>query len=302
MTEETDVADAGDAMNDVFSSGRDRSGKSAPPEPRAEPTPEPAPKADTQPAPEGNQEGTEDGSPTKDPFNKYRDPESGRLVPLNELKSEREKRQEATRKFEEAEKKAKEAEARYAELERKLQAAQQPQFQPQQQPQRQQPQRQRPDPWTDPEGAMAFDREMLSQHQHLQVFETRVALSEEMMAAKPDYAEKKAIFLEAARAQPHLAQQMVQHPLPAKFVYEQGKRIMAEQEVGNDLDAYNKRIEERVRQQVLEELKAGTTVNAQPQKFPGTLADATPSGSDQGAHLTDEAVMGNVFSSNRRRK
>lgn len=301
MTEESDVADAGSVMDDVFASGRDRGGKSAPPEPKPEPR-EPAPKAETQPEPSGTPEVSDDSSPTKDPFNKYRDPESGRLVPLNELKTEREKRQEATRQREEWEKKAKDFEAQNSELQRRLQAAQQPQFQPQQQPQRQQPQRQRPDPWTDPEGAMAFDRDMLAQQQHMQVFETRVALSEEMMASKPDFAEMKNLFVEAARANPYLAQQMVQHPLPAKFAYEQGKRIAAEREVGNDLEAYNKRIEERVRQQVLEELKSGTTANAQPQKFPVTLADATPSGGDQGAHLTDEAVMAGVFSSNRRRK
>lgn len=302
MTEESGVADTGDVMNDVFASGRDRGGKSAPPEPKPEPKADPAPKAETQSEPSGTPEASEDGSPSKDPFKNYRDPESGRLVPLNELKSEREKRQEATRQREEWEKKAKDFEAKYSELERRLQAAQQPQFQPQQQPQRQQPQRQRPDPWTDPEGAMAFDREMLAQQQHMQVFETRVALSEEMMSSKPDFAEMKNLFVEAARSNPYLAQQMVQHPLPAKFAYEQGKRIAAEREVGTDLEAYNKRIEDRVRQQVLEELKAGTTANAQPQKFPGTLADATPSGSNQGAHITDEAVMAGVFSSNRRRK
>lgn len=294
MTGEDTAVDDG-VLDDVFASDRDRGGKSAPPEstPKAEPKADaPVEKPDgTDPAPEGT-----DPSEKRDPLKQYRDPDTGRLVPLKEVLSEREKRQEATRKLEEADKRLREIEAAKADLERQLQAARQPQFQPQQ---RQQPQPQKPiDWWSDPETAAA----QFAQQQHMQVFETRVALSEEMMASKPDFAEMKNLFIEEARNNPMLAQQMVQHPLPAKFAYEEGRRIKNQREVGNDLEAYNKRIEEQIRAKVLEELKAGTTVNPQPQKFPVTLADATPSGSDQGAHLTDEAVMAGVFSSNRRRK
>lgn len=81
--------------------------------------------------------------------------------------------------------------------------------------------------------------------------------------------------------------------------------------IGDDPDAYEKQIEERVRQKVLDELKAGKITPAAAQgaqpaggtvtRFPGTLADATATG-QQGAHLTDEAVMGAVFNTNRRRK
>jgi hypothetical protein len=296
MTGDDTAVDDG-ALDSVFASDRDRGGKAAPPEPspRSESVPESAEK------PAGTEAESEGDDPSKrDPFQKYRDPETGRMVPLNELKSEREKRQEASRKFEEADKRAKDLEAKYSELERRLAAAQRPQFQ--QQPIQQQPQRQRPDPWQDPEGALAFEREQILSTAHSQVFETRLAVSEELMASKPDYATMKELFVETARNNPALTQQMIQHPLPAKFAYEMGKKLSAEREVGSDLEAFKAKIREEARQQVLEELKAGTTVNPQPQKFPGTLADATPSGGDQGPHLSREAVMSSVFDTNRRRK
>jgi hypothetical protein len=299
MTGEDTAVDDG-ALDSVFATDRDRGGKTAPPEPAPKET------VSTEPAAEKPAEG-EEADPKRDPFEKYRDPESGRLVSeaerkglLNELKSEREKRQEQARLREESDKRSKEYEERIKDYERRLQAAQQPPLQ-HQQPVQQQPQPKRPDVWTDPEGALAYDRQQLEAKQKFDIFETRLEFSEELMSAKPDYEQMKAIFLEAANANPALAQQMVSHRMPAKFVYEEGKRLAAYKEVGTDLEGYRKRIEDEARVKFLEELKTGTTATAQPQKFPGTLADATASGG-QGAHLTDEAVMGDVFSTNRRRK
>jgi hypothetical protein len=294
MTGEDTAVDDG-ALDSVFASDRDRGSKSAPPETAPKETVSETPVAEKPAEVEAE---TEPGK--RDPFDKYRDPDSGRLVPLDELKSERGKRQEAQKTLTEREKLLAERDAELKELRARL-AAPQPSPQYQQPPAPQQPAPQRPDPWTDPVGAMDFDRKQLESKQEFAIFETRLELSEELMSAKPDYADMKATFIEAANANPALAQQMVKHPMPARFVYEEGKRLAAMKEVGSDIGAYRKRLEDEVRAKVLEELKTGTTATAQPQKFPGTLADATASGG-QGAHLTDEAVMGDVFSTNRRRK
>lgn len=289
--EELGVPDEGSALDDVFASDRDRGGTAAPSEPEAK---------NTSAVPAEKSTGTETASEEDDKGSskQYRDPDTGRFVPLHELKSEREKRQEAAKRADEAEKRALDAEERAKAYERKFLAAEQPRYQ---QPQQPQPQRQRPDPWSDPEGAMAYDRDHILAASHMQVFETRVAVSEELMSSKSDFAQMKDIFVEAARQNPMLARQMVEHPLPAKFAYEQGKKILAQREVGDDLEAYNQRIREAERAKVIAELNAGNAGNQPPQKFPGTLADATATGA-QGEHISREAVMSGVFDTNRRRK
>jgi hypothetical protein len=154
--------------------------------------------------------------------------DEGPHVPRKALEDERRKRQELERQI--------------ADLTSK---AAPPTAQPQtQQPVQQQPRQmpKRPDPWTDPEGAAAYDQMML-QHQ---LFETRVVTSQELMkATKPDFDEINRIFIEAASSDPYLEQQLVQHPLPAKFAYEQGKRIKLMREIGDDPDAYEKRLREK---------------------------------------------------------
>ena len=153
------------------------------------------------------------------------------LVPRRALIEERRKRQDYERKM--------------VEFEAKLAELSKPQPPPQQQRQQPQPP---PDPWTDPEGAMAYER----QQRAMELYETRVILSEEMMSQKLDYADAKRVFIEAANADPALAQKLVRHPIPAKFVYEEGKRLAALREIGPDPAAYR----ETLRQQLRAELEA----------------------------------------------
>ena len=256
----------------VFASNRDRGADSAAPESevKAEPEPHKA-EADAEPVAEAEQ---------PDSSKQYRDPETGRFVPLHELKTERTKRQEEARLREEAERRYQEAERRMADLERRFAQHQQPPQPP-------------PDWMIEPDRAAAHFQQQMAQ----QLFETRVYATQEVMRSiKPDYDQAEEAFAKAAQQNQTLARQMMSHPNPAKFAYEQGKRIMAMERIGADPDAYEKRIREETRKQVLEELKKGP---AQPQRFPGTLADGTASGA-QGAILTDEAMMADVFASNRR--
>lgn len=160
------------------------------------------------------------------------------LVPRKALIEERRKRQDYEKKM--------------AEFEAKLAELSKPQPPPQQQRQPQPP----PDPWTDPQGAIEYER----QQRAMELYETRVILSEEMMSQKPDYTEAKRVFIEAANADPSLAQKLVRHPMPAKFVYEEGKRLAALREIGPDPAAYR----ENLRQQLMEELRAEMGVQSSP--------------------------------------
>lgn len=287
-------------LGSVFSSSRDRKAESAAFEPQDKAPPAPAPEPEAKaPEPEVKAEEAppEQQEPeSRDPLKKYRDPDTGRLVPLNELKTERTKRQEEARLRVEADKRAEEAERRYHALMQRLE--QQPPQAPQQQ---QAPQPPPPDPFTDPE-AYAQWRDLQIENR---LFATRVHMSERIMRAeKPDYDVAKDAFYQAARRNQQLRVQLSEHPFPAEFAYQVGSRMLQLKEIGDDPAAYRARIEKEAREKVLAELKSGKPANgnAPPPRFPGTLADATSAGDGQGAILTDDAMMGDVFSSSRKRR
>lgn len=215
------------------------SGEPAPatPEQTAQPDQEPP----QRPAVADTGDKHEEPAPPADPV-----ANEGPHVPRKALEDERRKRQDLERRLEEL-----------------TRAAQQPQQQPQHQPPQQQRLPQRPDPWTDPEGAAQYDR-MMFQHQ---LFETRVVTSKEMMRMmKSDFDEVEKVFIEAASNDPYLEQQLVNHPMPARFAYEQGRKIMLMREIGDDPEAYK----QRVREELLAEM-AGN----QPQQ-PAPAAPAAP--------------------------
>lgn len=175
-------------------------------------------------------------------------------VPRAALEDERRKRQEATKASDELK-------DRIAELEKKLTAPapqptpQAPQVQPQPEPV------QPPDPWTDPEGALAFER----QNNSAQIFATTVALGQDMMrAVKPDYDEVEALFIDEAKRDPLLTQQMMQSRNPAKFAYEKGHQIKLMQEIGSDPTSYK----EKIKAELMAEIEAENAANAAPEPTP----------------------------------
>lgn len=178
--------------------------------------------------------------------------DDGPRVPLKALEDERRKRQEFEKQF--------------SELQRQMQALQQPKPQVPQQPDLP------PDPWTDPEGAIAWH----NRQQQRAIYETRVAMSEEMMSQKPDYAEMKQEFFEAIQADPSLAHKLVAHPMPAKFVYEVGRKHRAEKRIGNDPDAFEANLREQIRQELMAELGTQPSQTQAPRApAPKSLAGAT---------------------------
>jgi len=274
--------EGGDALDDVFSSSRDRGADSAAPEPEAAPkAPPPEAKADE---PQGKL--ADDSSPKGN-----RDPETGRFVPLTELKSERSKRQEEARLRTESEQRAIRAEAELEAYRRLLDQQKAPQQQ------QQQPEVQEPDPLLNPKEWADHVRAQIRAEMMATDYRNRVASSEAMARSKyQDFDKMSEIFVAAAQQYPHLRQQVLNAPMPAEFAYQTAKRLVFEHKMGGDPDAYEKRIREEERNKVTQELKAGPP---QQQRFPGTLADA-PAAGGQGQNLSDSAMLGDIFSSNRR--
>ncbi|CCB64469.1 hypothetical protein [Hyphomicrobium sp. MC1] len=288
MTTEKSADDA--VLTDVFSSGRDRGGNDAPPA-----APEATAQSETVAEPA---EQASDAEPKG-----YRDPSTGRFVPLKELTTEREKRQAAEKAREEEARLRKESDERIAQMERRFQEIERNQRQAQNPPQPQQPP---PDPFVDPAGALAFERQNFQQA----LLNQRLNFSEMMARNKfGDQAVDQA--LQAAQQAGVINEQWVAR---SRDFYGDlmnwKKRQDVLSRVGEDPEAYEKSIEERVRAKVLEELKTGNrsvmpgqAPAAQPQpQFPGSLADATASGPSAGHPQNDEALMGTVFGSGRKRK
>lgn len=297
MTTEKSADD--ELLTDVFSSGRDRGGKAAPsvPDdpapPKAEPEPVAAkdePKADTE----------QDADKPKG----YRDPQSGRFVPLTELQSEREKRQEAQKAREEEARLRQEAEQRLTnyqqqidDLKRQMTAAQQPRQQQQPQPP--------PDPYTDPEGALnhvanEFQRQLVNQ---------RLNFSERM--ARRHYGEDVVNAAIQAAQNAGTIGHFVNTADPYDDLVSWHKRKQTMDRVGADPDAYEKRIRDEERQKVLDELRAGGQQHAAPAnghqqhqqpRFPTGLSDVPSAGPNVAQPVTDEAMMGGIFNTNRRRR
>lgn len=286
--------DGAQALDDVFSSSRDRGADSAAPE-----------HVEEAPAPEVKAEAVEPKAETEvadaeiDAQPQGRDPKTGRFVPVSELISERNKYRS---KVDEEARLRMQAEERAKFYESQFQAVQRQQQQP---PPRQEAPRpiELPDPFTDPQGyAAAVHAQALEKAQSIALNEK--CNTSEMLAREKHGDDLVNQALDAA-TRAGIAPRFVQAPNPYGDMVRWFKQAQALQRIGHDPDAYEKSIRDKLREEILAELKAGklTTTGRpaapQPQRFPGTLADATASGA-QGAVLTDEAMMADVFGSGRR--
>lgn len=258
--------------------------------PVSEAKPETAEPVDTRPRDEHGRFATKQEQPATEAEAAQPKPEeqseaAPRHVPLKELQSERQKRQEEARL-------RTEAETRVAAYERQIAQMLQ------QQQQHEAPQQ--PDWYAEPDRAA----HSLQQQVNYQLTQTKVAMSQEFMRSQhKDYQELEQVFTDAANRNPQMWQQLYAHPMPAQYAYQQGKRIKAMQDIGEDPDAYRARIKEEATQQVLADLKGGKIkLNGQPvptTRFPGTLADQTSAGVTQTAQITDDAMMADVFARRR---
>lgn len=276
---------ADDSFNDVFD--RDSGAEVAAPvadvvrddQGRFAPKSEPPVDAPKEAQPEAMPEPTDDRN-------------ANRHVPLSELLAERERFKREKTLREEMEKRASEHEARAKTLEQMFQQVQRPQ--PQQQPQQAPPQQAIPDPYTDPEAYAQYQS-----HQQFLARRNDIANMSEAIARRAHGSEIVDKAIQAAQ-QAGIAQQFyLKAADPYGELLDWHKHQTALQRIGPDPDAYEKALEAKLREKILSELKTG---QGKPQpKFPGSLADATATGS-QGQHLTEEAIANELFSPTRNRR
>lgn len=106
-----------------------------------------------------------------------------------------------------------------------------------------------------------------------EVINQRFDMSEELVrSAHADTDEKVGVFMEAARANPALALALQQQRHPWKFAYDEGARMLAHKEIGNDPAAYR----ERVKAEVLAEFQKanGSQPSHQSLNLPASLNGA----------------------------
>jgi hypothetical protein len=270
-------------LENVFSSSRDRGADTAAPvvEEVAAPveSQDPPPEAATDPKTEAPADDTKPKG--------YRDPSTGRFVPLGELQTEREKRQEEARLRKAAEENAAQYQRQIQEMQAAMQARQNPPPPP-------------PDPLLDPEGAFAHMQQQLQR----QLINHTVNTSERM--ARRTHGNE--VVNEALKAayEAGIANKFQYTDEPFEDLLRWHKRMKGLQRVGDDVDGFEKQIREQERQKVIEELRTGkVALNGQgqpPPRLPGSLVDATSSGPQGAQSISDEDIARSVFGSGRRRK
>lgn len=124
------------------------------------------------------------------------------------------------------------------ELERKL-----ADLESQRSPKKQEPQADPPDWYADPE--QAAQRMQFEMNNRL--YQAAVYQSEKVMKSQhDDYDAVAAVFAEVATADPNLARQLFEHPFPAEFAYQTGKRIQLLREIGDDPLAYRAKLKAEI--------------------------------------------------------
>jgi len=229
--------------------------------PSAEPAHEPEPSAPApQAAPEPEGTGVKDGTPPS-----HEDEPADAEGRLKALIGERKKRQETEQKLSERDKE-------FAELKKRLEDVE-----GRGQPQSQQPTpaakpAEVPDPWLDPEG---YARHIQAETEK-RTFATLVTVSQGVMRSKhDDYDDVEKIFRDECKSNPYLAKQLRDSAFPAQFAYEQGKRLMALREIGDDPAAFRAKIEADIKAKIEAE-KSAPPPSAQPSPAPAASAPPTP--------------------------
>lgn len=171
-----------------------------------------------------------------------------------------------------------------AQLQRQ-QPAQPSQAAPQQQ---QAPQaRQRPDAYTDPEGAAAFDRDMMlaeiqrrEDNMRLDTYRRSAEISRRLVSQQhQDYEQVEAVFAEAARQDQRLLATLMEHPSPAEYAYKVGKELMLSKEIAaaGSIEAWaQKKAEEKFAEMQTRPAPAPVNQQAAPRAQPRAQPAAPP--------------------------
>jgi hypothetical protein len=144
-----------------------------------------------------------------------------------------------------------------------------------------------PDIWEDPKAYLKAELDS-RETELLRKAEERARLTffsyteEAARSRHSDYDQVREAFAEEAQKNPAIASQLAQAPDPGEFIYRQGKTVLELKEVGGDLAAYRKRIENEVRQRVEKELaerlaktsNIPQSLNTEPSKGAGVVGAA----------------------------
>lgn len=208
----------------------------------AQVAPEPSePEAEPEPAQTGEQPAEPPSAPESEPQH----------IPLTAHLAEREKRQKAEREAEEMRR-------RLDALERERQATAQPQ--------------KAPDFFDNPDEAFAYRQQQLIQQQRHREFNQSKWRVQQAVGDADLVEQAEAEFAQAVQRNPHLYQEMLQHPEPYHYVVEWSKREKFLREV-QDPDKWREQEREKIRQELL--------ANAQPQPTtapPPSMATAPSTG------------------------
>ena len=138
---------------------------------------------------------------------------------------------------------------------------------------------QKADWYADPEKAAQAMQQQLSQ----QAFNTKLELSQDMMRGQfEDYDDLETEFVDLAKQDPRLIQEMQQAPNPARFAYETAKKAR-EYEAMKDVDSYKAKLKQELEAELRKELEAEQQQKAEKQQrkrdaIDPSLASSTSNG------------------------
>lgn len=145
----------------------------------------------------------------------------------------------------------------------------------------------RPSVLDDEDGAIAHIESGFNQ----KLLQTTIAQSQEMMRlVADDYDEMEDVFYEMAQEDKVLQQEMMQHPMPAKFVYETAKKKLERDELtGDGLEEWKQKERAAIKAEVLKELRGELSENAETKANADAIAEQ-PSLADERTTSTQETV------------
>lgn len=142
------------------------------------------------------------------------------------------------------------------------------------------PKPKRPDLFEDPDGALSFVEQELGNKFKAETQSIKIEFARELMrSVKHDYDVVEAEFLEAAKQNPLLMNDLAQATNPAKYAYETGLKLREHAEL-KDTDKMRARLRDELRAELLAELQAegeGKQAKRQAVQTP-SLAAATSKG------------------------
>ena len=116
--------------------------------------------------------------------------------------------------------------------------------------------------YADPEKAAQAMQQQLSQ----QAFNTKLELSQDMMRGQfEDYDDLETEFVDLAKQDPRLIQEMQQAPNPARFAYETAKKAR-EYTAMKDVDSYKAKLKQELEAELRKELEAEQQQKAEKQQ------------------------------------